>query len=77
MLQGRHKDTQDLSSDTRTAHDTLDGVRRRISGAARSTPRADWIASHPKEVQALTNAIIATLKWIHTHSPEEIVGQDA
>src|SRR5262249_36702271 len=31
-----------------------------------------WIASHGKEVQALTNAIIATLKWIHSHTPEEI-----
>ena len=30
------------------------------------------IAAHPKEIQAMTNAIVATLKWIHSHTPEEI-----
>ena len=34
--------------------------------------KADWIASHEKEVQAMTNAIVATLKWIHSHTPEQI-----
>ena len=34
--------------------------------------RAEWIAAHPKEVQAMTNAIVNTLKWIHSHTPEEI-----
>jgi NitT/TauT family transport system substrate-binding protein len=31
--------------------------------------------AHPKETQALTNAIVATLKWIHSHSPEEIAAK--
>jgi NitT/TauT family transport system substrate-binding protein len=35
--------------------------------------KADWIASHPKEAQALTNAIVNTLKWIHSHTPEQIM----
>ena len=37
--------------------------------------RADWIASHQKEVQALTNAMVATLKWIHSHTAEEIMAK--
>ena len=37
--------------------------------------RADWIAKHEKETQALTNAIVATLKWIHSHTPEEIMAR--
>ena len=28
-----------------------------------------------KEVQALTNAIVNTLDWIHSHSPEEIMAK--
>ena len=34
-----------------------------------------WIDSHEKETQALTNAIVNTLKWIHSHSPEEIMAK--
>ena len=34
-----------------------------------------WIASHEKETQALTNAIVNTLKWIHSHSPEDIMAK--
>src|SRR5207249_11297275 len=37
--------------------------------------RAAWIAGHEGEVQALTNAVLATLKWIHSHTPEEIISQ--
>jgi len=37
--------------------------------------KASWIAAHPKETQALTNAIVATLKWIHSHTPEEIMAK--
>ena len=42
-------------------------------GALYST--AAWIKSHEKEVQALTNAIVNTLDWIHSHSPEEIMAK--
>lgn len=70
VLQGRNKDLRILS-DTRTQHDTLGVFGGEYPGGALYT-RADWIASHEKEVQAMTNAIIATLKWIHTHTPEEI-----
>lgn len=70
LLQGKNKDLRILS-DTRTQKDTLSVFGGEYPGGALYT-KADWIASHEKEVQAMTNAIIATLKWIHTHSPEEI-----
>lgn len=70
VLQGRHKDLTILS-DTRSAKDTLAVFGGEYPGGALYT-KADWIKSHEKEVQAMTNAIIATLKWIHSHTPEEI-----
>jgi NitT/TauT family transport system substrate-binding protein len=71
LLQGKNKDLKILS-DTRTQHDTLSVFGGEYPGGALYT-RADWIAKHEKETQALTNAMVATLKWIHTHTPEEIM----
>ena len=34
-----------------------------------------WIAAHPKETQALTDAMVATLTWIHSHSAEDIMAK--
>lgn len=73
LLQGKNKDLRILS-DTRTQKDTLDVFGGEYPGGSLYT-RADWIASHEKEVQAMTNAIVATLKWIHSHSPEEIMAK--
>jgi len=73
LLQSKHKDLKILS-DTRTQHDTLSVFGGEYPGGALYT-RADWIASHPKEVQALTNAMVATLKWIHSHTAEEIMAK--
>ncbi len=70
VLQGRHKDISILS-DTRSQKDTLAVFGGEYPGGALYT-KADWIKSHEKEVQAMTNAIVNTLKWIHTHTPEEI-----
>jgi NitT/TauT family transport system substrate-binding protein len=70
ILQGQNKDLKILS-DTRSQKDTLAVFGGEYPGGALYT-RAEWIASHEKEVQAMTNAIIATLKWIHSHTPEEI-----
>jgi sulfonate transport system substrate-binding protein len=70
ILQGKNKDLK-LLSDTRSQKDTLAVFGGEYPGGALYT-RAEWIASHEKEVQAMTNAIIATLKWIHSHTPEEI-----
>jgi NitT/TauT family transport system substrate-binding protein len=73
LLQGKNKDLRILS-DTRTQKDTLDVFGGEYPGGALYT-KAEWIASHEKEVQAMTNAIVATLKFIHTHSPEEIMAK--
>ena len=70
VLQGRHKDITILS-DTRSQKDTLAVFGGEYPGGALYT-KAGWIKSHEKEVQAMTNAIVNTLKWIHTHTPEEI-----
>jgi len=70
VLKGRNKDLTILS-DTRSQKDTLAVFGGEYPGGALYT-KAEWIASHEKEVQAMTNAIVATLKWIHSHAPEEI-----
>lgn len=73
VLQGSHKDLTILS-DTRTQKDTLDVFGGEYPGGALYTTTA-WIKSHDKEVQALTAAMMNTLNWIHTHSPEEIMAK--
>jgi NitT/TauT family transport system substrate-binding protein len=73
LLQGKFKDLKILS-DTRTQKDTLAVFGGEYPGGALYT-KASWIAAHPKETQALTNAIIAALKWIHSHTPEEIMAK--
>jgi sulfonate transport system substrate-binding protein len=73
LLQGKFKDIRILS-DTRTQHDTLEVFGGEYPGGALYT-RVDWIAKNEKDVQGLTNAILATLKWIHSHSPEEIMAK--
>lgn len=73
VLQNRNKDLAILS-DTRTAKDTLAVFGGEYPGGALYT-KAGWIEAHPKETQALANAIVATLKWIHSHTPEEIMAK--
>lgn len=73
VLQGSHADLKILS-DTRTQKDTLSVFGGEYPGGALYSTAA-WVASHDKEVQALTNAIMATLKWIHSHSPEDIMNK--
>ena len=71
ILQGSHPDLRILS-DTRTEKDTLDVFGGEYPGGALYSTAA-WVASHEKEAQALTNAILSTLNWIHAHSAEEIM----
>jgi NitT/TauT family transport system substrate-binding protein len=73
VLQGSHSDLRILS-DTRTQKDNQAVFGGDYPGGALYTTTA-WIASHEKEVQALTNAIVNTLKWIHAHSAEEIMAK--
>src|SRR4051794_7063023 len=73
VLQGSHKDLKILS-DTRTQKDTLALFGGEYPGGALYSTAA-WVASHEKDVQALTTAIVNTLAWIHSHSPEEIMAK--
>jgi NitT/TauT family transport system substrate-binding protein len=82
VLQGAHPDLRILS-DTRTQKDTLEVFGGEYPGGALYATAA-WVASHDKDVQALTTAIVNTLTWIHSHSaedimakmPDELVGKD-
>ena len=82
VLQGAHPDLKILA-DTRTQKDTLATFGGEYPGGALYAT-ASWVASHETEAQALTNAILSTLAWIHSHSaedimakmPEEMVGKD-
>src|SRR6266581_8726638 len=73
VLQGKHADLKILS-DTRTQKDTLAVFGGEYPGGALYSTVA-WVSSHEKEVQALTTAIVGTLSWIHSHSPEEIMAK--
>src|ERR1044071_4240749 len=73
LLQGKNKDLKILT-DTRTQKDTLAVFGGEYPGGALYT-KSDWIGKHPKETQALANALVATLKWIHSHSPEEVMAK--
>ena len=73
LLQGSHPDLRILS-DTRTAKDTFDVFGGEYPGGALYSTAA-WVAGHDKEVQALTDAMLGTLAWIHAHSPQEIMAK--
>jgi len=73
VLQGRNSDLKILS-DTRTAKDTLSVFGGEYPGGALYT-KADWIEKHPRETQAMTTAIVNTLAWIHSHTPEEVMAK--
>src|ERR1700751_2204644 len=73
VLQGNHPDLRILA-DTRTQKDTLAMLGGEYPGGALYSTAA-WVSAHPKEVQALTNAILGTLAWIHSHSPEDIMAK--
>ncbi len=73
VLQGSHPDLRILS-DTRTQKDTLEVFGGEYPGGALYSTTA-WVAAHEKDVQALTDAILKTLAWIHTHSPEEVMAK--
>jgi NitT/TauT family transport system substrate-binding protein len=63
-----------IFADTRTAKDTLDVFGGEYPGGALYSTAA-WITGHEKETRALTQAMLATLGWIHAHSAEEIMAK--
>jgi NitT/TauT family transport system substrate-binding protein len=71
VLQGSHPDLRILS-DTRTEKDTLAVFGGEYPGGALYSTTA-WVASHGREVQALTGAMLNTLAWIHSHPPEQVM----
>ncbi|WP_102223778.1 ABC transporter substrate-binding protein [Acidimangrovimonas sediminis] len=73
ILQDKYKDLK-LLSDTRTEKDTVATFGGNYPGGA-FYARANWIDGHQKEAQMMTNAMVATLKWIHSHKPEEIMAK--
>jgi NitT/TauT family transport system substrate-binding protein len=73
VLQGKFPDLRILA-DTRTQKDTLATFGGEYPGGALYSTAA-WVAGHEKETQALTNAIVATLAWIHSHTPEDIMNK--
>ncbi|MBI4273083.1 MAG: ABC transporter substrate-binding protein [Rhizobiales bacterium] len=73
LLQGKNKDLRILV-DSRTQKDTLDVFGGEYPGGALYT-KAEWIEKNPKAAQAMATAIVNTLKWIHSHSPEEIMAK--
>jgi NitT/TauT family transport system substrate-binding protein len=73
LLQGKYKDLRILS-DTRTQKDTIDVFGGEYPGGALYT-RAEWIEKNPKVAQALTNAVLSTLKWIRSNTPEAIMAK--
>jgi len=70
VLQSKHADLKILS-DTRTQKDTRAVFGGDYPGGSLYT-RPEWMEAHPEETQAMTNAMVATLAWIHSHTPEEI-----
>jgi NitT/TauT family transport system substrate-binding protein len=73
QLGGRNKDLRILV-DTRTQKDTIEVFGGEYPGGALYT-RADWIEKNPKAAQGLVTGIVNTLKWIHSHTPEEIMAK--
>jgi NitT/TauT family transport system substrate-binding protein len=73
VLAGKYKDLKILT-DTRSEKDTLAVFGGQYPGGALYT-KADWIAAHPKEAQAMATGIVSALKWIHSHSADEITAK--
>jgi NitT/TauT family transport system substrate-binding protein len=73
VLQERFKDLKILS-DTRSAKDTLDVFGGDYPSGVLYA-RSDWISKHETQAQALADAVVATLRWIHAHSAEEIMAK--
>lgn len=73
ILQNKYKDLKILT-DTRSEKDTRAVFGGNYPGGA-FYARTSWIDSHKTEAQAMTSAMVDTLKWIHSHSAEEIMAK--
>src|ERR1019366_9293799 len=75
VLQASHPDLRTLS-DTRTQKDTLDVFGGEYPGGALYSTAA-WVASHDKEVQALTHAILNTIPMYSETGSMDAKGAEA
>lgn len=73
LLQAKYKNLRILS-DTRTEKDTLAVFSGHYPGGVLYA-QASWVAAHASEAQALATAIVSTLKWIHSHSAEQVMAK--
>ena len=73
ILQNKHKDLR-LLSDTRSQKDTEAAFGGDYPGGAFYT-RTSWLKDHPDEARAMAGAVVETLKWIHSHSAEDIMAK--
>jgi NitT/TauT family transport system substrate-binding protein len=62
-----------IVADSRTAEGS-NAVYGGASPAAVLYMKPDFIKANPKTVQALVDAFVRGLRWIHGHSPDEIAG---
>jgi len=54
---------------------TTAGATKALGGAwpaATALARTSWVDAHKTEVQAVVNALVATMNWIATHTPAQI-----
>lgn len=57
---------------------TPEGSKKALGGPYPSSSlymNTEWVNDHKETVQKLANAFVKTLKWISTHSPEEIAAK--
>ncbi|WP_432142695.1 ABC transporter substrate-binding protein [Streptomyces sp. bgisy084] len=57
---------------------TPEGSQKALGGPYPSSSlymNTDWVNSHKKTVQKLANAFVKTLKWMSTHTPEQIAAK--
>ncbi len=73
LLQSRYPDLRILS-DTRTQADTRAVFGGDYPGGSLYA-LTEWVEQHPRESEALAEAIVRTLEWIHSHSAEEIMAK--
>lgn len=73
VLQKKYPDLRILV-DTRTAEDTHEVLGGNYP-AGSLYAFTSWVKDHPDVAQGLANAIVRTLKWIHEHTPEEIMAK--
>jgi NitT/TauT family transport system substrate-binding protein len=73
QMSARHAD-QRVLSDTRTVKDTI-AVFGGEYPAGSFYMLTSWVKAHPAESEKLAEAMVHTLQWIHTHTPEEIMAK--